>query len=325
MRQNHGRTMTPVAVAAILLATLAILGVVFLGSIRLFRAHPHDDLASALEVVKAVALLLVAGFTFAFIDQQRQTLSQAEYDFKVYQTFLEASNTGDINNKLRVLNNITTYRQNFLTPGSRLDNTLVALSKSLLDDREVQQALSAPDNGQIAIALANDRSAVLKGKVTTLEELLGPLEPLSEVEREKWAAANFVSIELPFPIQLGFAKPKVNHVRVHRRAAPFFVDVFRDIYAAGLRSSIRTLDGTSNVQLANKGKSWSAHVYGVAIDFNAATNELGTSGDMDPKLIAVFKRNGFIWGGDWTGQDQNPRHFELSTEALAGRVAAVRP
>lgn len=317
--------MSTVTIIGALVTSLLILAIIFGIGARLFRAHPHDGFTNALELVKAVALLLVAGFTFIFIDQQRQVLSQAEYDFKVYQTFLDASNTGDIKNKIRVLNNITTYRQNFLTPGSRLDNTLVALSKSLLDDRELQAALSAPANGSLVTALANDRSAVLKDQITTFEDLLGPIETLSDAQREQWAESNFVSVELPFALQLGFAPQKVNHIRVHRRAVPFFDAVFREISAAGLRSAIRTLDGTSNVHLTKRGKSWSAHVYGVAIDFNAATNEVGTPGNMDPQLIAVFKRNGFIWGGDWSGPERNPRHFELSTDALSGHASSATP
>jgi hypothetical protein len=140
--------------------SLLLLCVLFVVSARLFSRHASDAFKNALEVVKIVGFLLVAAFTFVFIDRQRQELSQAEYDFKVYQAFLEASNAPQTETRLRVLANITTYRQTFLKPGARLDNALVALSKTLVDDQSIKLALSAPANSTIASALAADRSTV---------------------------------------------------------------------------------------------------------------------------------------------------------------------
>ena len=59
----------------------------------------------------------------------------------------------------------------------------------------------------------------------------------------------------------------------------------------------------------------SLHTWGIAIDLNVAENQRGTVGRMDRQVVAIFKKWGFAWGGDWHYTD--PMHFELD--------ALVRP
>jgi hypothetical protein len=44
---------------------------------------------------------------------------------------------------------------------------------------------------------------------------------------------------------------------------------------------------------------------------DAATNYRGIAGTMHPRVVEIFKRWGFRWGGDWRYTD--PMHFELAT------------
>lgn len=53
----------------------------------------------------------------------------------------------------------------------------------------------------------------------------------------------------------------------------------------------------------------SNHSYGLAIDINVPGNQRGTVGDLDRGVVAIFKKWGFAWGGDWSYTD--PMHFEL--------------
>ncbi len=53
----------------------------------------------------------------------------------------------------------------------------------------------------------------------------------------------------------------------------------------------------------------SNHSFGLALDLNTLGNQRGTVGEMDRGVVAVFKRWGFAWGGDWNYTD--PMHFEL--------------
>ncbi len=52
----------------------------------------------------------------------------------------------------------------------------------------------------------------------------------------------------------------------------------------------------------------SRHSWGAALDINATSNGLGSSGTQDPRLIEIMSDWGFIWGGDWAVPD--PMHFE---------------
>ena len=54
----------------------------------------------------------------------------------------------------------------------------------------------------------------------------------------------------------------------------------------------------------------SNHSFGLAFDFNVPGNQRGTAGEMDRDVVAIFKKWGFAWGGDWNYTD--PMHFEMN-------------
>ena len=53
----------------------------------------------------------------------------------------------------------------------------------------------------------------------------------------------------------------------------------------------------------------SLHSWGIAVDLNVPGNLRGTVGEMDRRVVAIFKKWGFAWGGDWNYTD--PMHFEM--------------
>jgi hypothetical protein len=93
----------------------------------------------------------------------------------------------------------------------------------------------------------------------------------------------------------------------------------REVVADGLASSIDASDfgGCYAPRFIDRDPSHglSLHTWGIAVDLNVSTNQRGTSGRMDPRVVAIFKKWGFAWGGDWGYTD--PMHFELA--------ALVRP
>ncbi|GAA5140822.1 hypothetical protein GCM10023340_01590 [Nocardioides marinquilinus] len=60
----------------------------------------------------------------------------------------------------------------------------------------------------------------------------------------------------------------------------------------------------------------SNHSFGLALDLNVPGNQRGTVGEMDRGVVAIFKRWGFAWGGDWNYTD--PMHFELDRIVAPG-------
>ncbi|MET3962282.1 hypothetical protein ABIE44_002216 [Marmoricola sp. OAE513] len=61
----------------------------------------------------------------------------------------------------------------------------------------------------------------------------------------------------------------------------------------------------------------SLHTWGLAVDLNVPGNLRGTAGTMDPRIVQIFNRWGFAWGGTW--RDPDPMHFELAQLMRVGR------
>ena len=68
---------------------------------------------------------------------------------------------------------------------------------------------------------------------------------------------------------------------------------------------IRTNVGTS-------GHDLSRHAWGAALDINPSTNRFGSKPTMDPRIVDVFRRHGFAWGGSFMIPDG--MHFEYIGE-----------
>jgi hypothetical protein len=60
----------------------------------------------------------------------------------------------------------------------------------------------------------------------------------------------------------------------------------------------------------------SFHTWGAAIDLNVPGNQRGTAGMIDRRIVQIFNRWGFEWGGTWRYTD--PMHFQMA------RIVAVR-
>jgi hypothetical protein len=86
--------------------------------------------------------------------------------------------------------------------------------------------------------------------------------------------------------------------------------VFLDIKAQGLEALILTWDGCFNDRKKRGASTASLHSWGVAVDINAAHNQFGKPPTMDPRIVAIFKKHGFDWGGDWTTK-KDGMHFQL--------------
>lgn len=118
-----------------------------------------------------------------------------------------------------------------------------------------------------------------------------------------WVAANIVGGEVPV----------LGRVTCHRLMIPRLAGALGDVEEAGLGHLIRPRDyGGCYVPRfidRNPRRPLSNHAFGLAVDLNVSTNRLGTRGDMDPRIVQIFARWGFNWGGLWSRPD--PMHFEL--------------
>jgi D-alanyl-D-alanine carboxypeptidase len=117
-----------------------------------------------------------------------------------------------------------------------------------------------------------------------------------------WVRANIVRAQVPI---LGW-------VMCHRLMIPQMSGALADIEAQGLAGLIHPneYEGCYVPKLIEDSNVISMHTWGLAFDINVPTNQRGTHGDMDPRVVDTFKRWGFRWGGDFRTVP-DPMHFEL--------------
>ena len=118
-----------------------------------------------------------------------------------------------------------------------------------------------------------------------------------------WVSANIVSASVPI----------LGYVTCHRAVVAQMAAALAEIEEQGLAKKIHRADygGCFVPRFIDRdpGRSLSMHAFGLAFDLNVSENYLGTRGAMDERVVAIFERWGFEWGGRWTRPD--PMHFEL--------------
>lgn len=121
---------------------------------------------------------------------------------------------------------------------------------------------------------------------------------------DSWVAANITTGSVPI----------IGSVRCHRIMIPQLAAALAEIQDAGLAGEIRPGEyaGCYVPRFIDRDprRGLSMHAFGLAVDFNTSTNQLGTRGDMHPDVVRIFERWGFAWGGWWGRPD--PMHFELA-------------
>jgi hypothetical protein len=92
----------------------------------------------------------------------------------------------------------------------------------------------------------------------------------------------------------------------------------RELVRRGLRHTITSYSGCFARRYANRDphQTISHHTWGIAVDVNVPQNPYGAPPDQDPRLVRVFERWGFIWGGRFIVPDG--MHFEYRRPVTGG-------
>jgi len=119
----------------------------------------------------------------------------------------------------------------------------------------------------------------------------------------KWVADNIVTQSVPI----------IGRMTCHKAMFPQLIKALTEIQAAGLADKIHPdqYEGCYPPKLIEDTDHLSMHAWGLAFDINTPTNQRLTHGDMDAGVVAIFKKWGFRWGGDWKGTP-DPMHFEMA-------------
>ena len=112
------------------------------------------------------------------------------------------------------------------------------------------------------------------------------------------------TVEAPFPI--------VGIARCHREVVPQLMEVLSEIEAKGLGHLISRSDfgGCFAPRFIRSGADAgiSHHAWGIAFDINVSGNLYGHEPTLDHRIVEVFEKWGFVWGGRWLVPDG--MHFE---------------
>ena len=106
--------------------------------------------------------------------------------------------------------------------------------------------------------------------------------------------------------------PILGTVTCHVAIFPQLRAAFEEIVSRGLADKIipGQYAGCYYPRFIAGSTTLSNHSFGLALDMNVPGNQRGTVGEMDREVVAIFKKWGFAWGGDWGYTD--PMHFELA-------------
>ncbi len=106
--------------------------------------------------------------------------------------------------------------------------------------------------------------------------------------------------------------PVVGRHAVHKLMVDPFMAVFQELEALGLGPLIKRFEvWCPRHQMWTPGKPLSIHSWAIGADVNPETNMPGKVGDLDPRVVAVFEKHGFKWGGRWKHRDD--MHFQFAT------------
>jgi len=156
--------------------------------------------------------------------------------------------------------------------------------------------LTAPTTGPVAF-LSGSAAAKAFGAFSYRYYGDGTIQPDAS-----WVARNITTADVPI----------LGRVTCHRLMITQLRGALNEVVAAGLADTLHKFDGCYVPRFieSNPTRPISLHTWGIAVDMDAGANGRGTAGHMDPGVVAIFKRWGFAWGGDWTYTD--PMHFEMN-------------
>lgn len=153
-----------------------------------------------------------------------------------------------------------------------------------------------------------------------LEEIVATFgNPLDYIRSDgkldpQWEADCLTTVSSPFPMLLSWDHSKYTRdFSCHKLLVEVFADAFANIQTEGLHATLTSFGGCFAFRQQRTGAKLSAHSWGIAIDLNSETNQQGSTGNMDIRLIALFRKAGFTWGGDWRGKTKDPMHFQFCT------------
>jgi D-alanyl-D-alanine carboxypeptidase len=136
----------------------------------------------------------------------------------------------------------------------------------------------------------------------------------------QWARERLVHVACPWPLRMGDIH--IPAITVNAACSHSLSNVLAEIWdeAGKDENKIRELrydvfSGSFVFRKSRTGNFLSMHGYGAAIDFDAPDNMLHSHKHLfteDSIIVRAFKKEGWIWGGDWSGDGVDAMHFQAA-------------
>jgi hypothetical protein len=112
--------------------------------------------------------------------------------------------------------------------------------------------------------------------------------------------------------------PILGAVTCNRALFPMLIGALTDVLRAGLGDELHVYSGCYAARTVARSPTAppSQHAYGAAIDINAPENPYGAKPTMDPRIVRIFQKWGFLWGGRFLTPDG--MHFEYGSHPTTG-------
>lgn len=131
-----------------------------------------------------------------------------------------------------------------------------------------------------------------------------------------WEIKNLVYIFTPWKSYLAGTDIALKRgIRVHRKVAKDLMEIFDELWEIFGKDQkqieeidLHQIGGAYYFRARRGSRRLSNHARGIAIDIDPQDNPMrkGSRGDMDKRVIEVFRKHGWRWGGVYG----DPMHFE---------------
>jgi hypothetical protein len=136
-----------------------------------------------------------------------------------------------------------------------------------------------------------------------------------------WLQANTIDVPCPWPLHMD--KVTLSHILIHKKCSESLDRVLNNIWNAAGKSvsMIQKLrydqySGSYNLRnIRGSAASLSMHAFAAAIDWDAEENQQHSQKHLfqdDSLLVAKFKEEGWIWGGDWSPGSIDAMHMQAA-------------
>lgn len=166
----------------------------------------------------------------------------------------------------------------------------------------------------------------IKLTLPQIEKAFGKFEYIDIIDGSVKITDNWITLNIDV-----INMPLVGRVECNKKITPILTKIFDE---AQIIQSIKPIIDVKDFRsqggcfvprhiLWNKDKPLSNHSWGIAIDLNVNTNGYGEKPTQTPELVYLFKKYGFVWGGEWykTNADgtlnyatSDGMHFEVGTD-----------